>query len=160
MNNLRFEETQRFSQWWLWGLLLLILSFSVKPIWERIQSGNNLSNDQIMGIGILVVVMVFFVLIKLTTKVTEDGVYVQFFPIHLKPKFYSWDKISQMEVKKYSPLLDYGGWGVRFGRNGKAYNVKGNKGLQLVLKNGDGLMIGTQKEEELKRVIQEIQSNR
>jgi hypothetical protein len=158
MKKIYFEETQKFSQWWLWILLLIIFGFSVRPIWNAYQTGNKLSSDQIWGIGVLLVVILFLISIKLTTKLTEEGIYVQFFPIHFKPKFYAWNIISQKEVKKYSPLLDYGGWGIRFGRNGKAYNVKGNKGLQLFLKNGDGLLIGTQKEEDLKRAIQELQS--
>jgi hypothetical protein len=57
--------------------------------------------------------------------------------------------IEKYEVITYDPILDYGGWGIKYNRHGKAYNVSGNKGLQLYLKNGKRILIGTQKESEL-----------
>lgn len=157
MNKNQFQETQRFNQWWVWILLIVIFGFTVHPIWESYQSGISLSSSQLWGFAILSLVILLFLILRLETKIDEKGVWVKYFPIHRKPKFYSWDSISQMEVKKYSPLMDYGGWGIRLGRNGKAFNVKGNKGLQLFLKNGDGLLIGTQKEEEMEKFLRNIQ---
>lgn len=157
MNKIQFQETQRFNQWWVWILLIVIFGFTVQPIWETYQSGISLSSSQLWGFVILFIVILLFLTLRLETKIDEKGVWVKYFPVHWKPKFYSWDSISQMEVKKYSPLMDYGGWGIRLGRNGKAYNVKGNKGLQLFLKNGDGLLIGTQKEEEMEKFLRNIQ---
>lgn len=40
---------------------------------------------------------------------------------------------------------DYGGWGIRYGRKGKAFNVFGSRGLQLEFTNGKRLLIGSQK---------------
>ena len=38
---------------------------------------------------------------------------------------------------------------------GKAYNVSGNRGVQLKLSTGNGLLIGSQRPEELAQAIQE-----
>jgi hypothetical protein len=56
---------------------------------------------------------------------------------------------------KETKIIEYGGWGIRktFSGKGTAYNVKGKNGLQLVFKNGDRLLIGTQKAEELKETL-------
>jgi len=46
-----------------------------------------------------------------------------------------------------------GGFFFNKGR-GKAINVSGNIGVQLILKNGDKILIGTQKKEEALRVLE------
>ena len=62
--------------------------------------------------------------------------------------------MEQCYVRKYSPLREYGGWGVRgsFGKN-KAYNVKGNQGIQIELKKGGKVLVGTQRKTEAQQVI-------
>ena len=54
------------------------------------------------------------------------------------------------------PISEYLGWGIRAGSNGKAYNVKGNIGLQLVLKNDKRVLFGTQQPNELQKAIDRI----
>ena len=62
--------------------------------------------------------------------------------------------IEKMEVITYRPIIDYGGWGVRFGRKGMAYNVSGNIGLLISRKNGKTILIGTQKPDEMKEKLE------
>jgi len=56
-------------------------------------------------------------------------------------------------VRKYSPLFEYGGWGLRWSLNGKAVNVRGNMGIQVVLKNGSRILIGTSNPEDAKMAL-------
>lgn len=157
MNKPLFQETQRFTQWWLW-LLLVVVSISIfRPISEAISNDQPLDAGQWVGVIILAVVILFMFIIRLDTRIDERGIYVKFFPVIPKFKFYPWEEISTAVVRKYSPLMEYGGWGIRFGRNGKAYNIKGNKGLQLKFKSGNALLIGTQKAEELQKVLKNIE---
>ena len=51
-------------------------------------------------------------------------------------------------MRSYNPIRDYGGWGIRWGTKGKAYNVSGNRGLYLEFSDGKQLLIGLQKPEE------------
>ncbi len=46
-------------------------------------------------------------------------------------------------MRKYSALKDYGGYGVRYGKNAKAYNVTGNKGIQIELIDGKRILFGS-----------------
>lgn len=156
MNKPLFQETQRFTQWWLWLLLFSVSLTIYRPIYIAISEGQPLDAGQWVGVIILAVVILFMFIIRLDTRIDERGIYVKFFPVVPKFKFYPWEEISTAVVRKYSPLMEYGGWGIRFGRNGKAYNIKGNKGLQLKFKNGSALLIGTQKAEELQKVLNEI----
>jgi hypothetical protein len=92
----------------------------------------------------------------LNTEIYTDGIYVRFRPFHSKPRFYPWSEIAHCEVRKYKPLLEYGGWGIRKGFGGTAFNVRGNMGLQLVIKGGKRVLIGTQKATELAGVLKSI----
>lgn len=69
-----------------------------------------------------------------------------------------WEQIDSAYVRSYNPIGEYGGWGIRGGKlwsksKGKAINVSGDIGIQLELKNGDKLLIGTQKKEEARSVL-------
>ncbi len=143
-----FTEKQRFTQWWFWVIMLLVAAFAF------ISANSNL--EYVVAIA---VILLFFIL-NLNTEISSEGVQVQFFPFHLKNKFFAWDEIVKAEVREYSPLLEYGGWGIRRGKSGVAYNVKGNMGLQLVLKNGKKILIGTQKAEELKQILAERENKK
>jgi hypothetical protein len=93
-------------------------------------------------------------MLKMQTEVRNDGLYVRFFPFHIHYKKFTADNISEYHPRTYRPILEYGGWGIRCGwRGGRAYNVSGNKGVQLVFKNGKRLLIGSQKPNELTQAI-------
>jgi hypothetical protein len=79
--------------------------------------------------------------------------YICFFPFHLSFKKMPFIQIKKYEARTYSPLGEYGGWGIRYGFEGKAYNVSGNRGVQLELVNGKRLLIGSQSPEELVKAI-------
>ena len=57
---------------------------------------------------------------------------------------------------QYHPILDYGGWGIRWALKGKAYNISGNNGVRLDFYDGKHLLIGSQRSEEFAASIEEI----
>ncbi len=101
-----------------------------------------------------------FWFLKLETEVRRDGLYVRYYPFHIQFKKFGADDLSEYYARKYRPIWEYGGWGIRcsFGK-GKAYNVSGNKGVQLVFKNGKRLLIGSQRVEELEEAIRSIMAS-
>jgi len=163
-NDLLFYEKQKFTQWWVWLLLLLPTGiFILSTLGEFIfglQYGYKLSDTSELLVSILLFacLYVFFYLIKLETIIKADGIYVRFFPFHLRYKHYKWEVLSNIYIREYCAITEYGGWGLRSGLFGKgsAYNVNGNKGLQLEFTNGKKLLIGTQKEHELKTLLVEL----
>ena len=84
----------------------------------------------------------------------ERGISYRFYPFQLTTKLISWDTMHKCNTRRYKPIMEYGGWGFRIGLGGKALNVKGNRGVQIELKNGKRLLIGTQKPNEAQQVIQ------
>ncbi|MBT8189134.1 MAG: hypothetical protein KJO29_01800 [Bacteroidia bacterium] len=99
-----------------------------------------------------------FIFSKLKTKYDMYGIDISFYPFMFKPRHIPWSDVSEAFIRKYSPLGDYGGWGLRFGgkKKGRAYNTKGNMGIQLVLKDGKKVLIGTQQENELHRYLESL----
>lgn len=97
----------------------------------------------------------FFYYLELETIIKPSGIYVRFFPFHFSFKHYPWDSIRKCYVKQYSPIGDFGGWGVRISLFGKgtAYNVDGDYGLQLEFLTPKKLLIGTQKPQELTEAL-------
>lgn len=153
-----FRECQRFRQWWLWLILIGANIPLLWAWWQQSKAGAPLDpGDLLLGNGILLLVIFLLLGLRLDTEIRNDGVYVRFFPFALRLKRYGWEEIEKAYVRPYKPLLEYGGWGIRYGRKGKALNVSGNMGLQLELKNGKKLLIGTRKPEALQAVIEELE---
>lgn len=146
-----FEEVQRFRQWWLW----LVLLFALAAILFK---GFKTEMDNfITPIVIMASVLLLLFLANLKTRIDERGIHIRFFPFHFSFRTYEWDKLYSAEVKKYSPIGEYGGWGVRISLtgNGKAFNVSGNKGIYIVTSDGKKRMIGTKKEVEAQEVLKQ-----
>lgn len=66
--------------------------------------------------------------------------------------------MSKSFVRKYFAINEYGAWGLRCRLKGigKAKNVSGNKGLQLVFKTNEKLLIGINKADELTEALNKI----
>lgn len=156
-----FRERQKFKQWWIWLLLLAVNGMLIFGIFKQVILGHTFgskpaTNTELLIVeGIILFVSFLISQFRLDTVIQKDGIYVQFFPLHLKKRFYPWDSLSRCYIRKYAPLAEYGGWGYRFGLGGKgiALNVSGNIGLQLELTNGKKLLIGTQKGEEMSKAL-------
>src|SRR5690242_8468710 len=115
-NQVLFSETQKFRQWWLWLIILLIVGL-VAFVAFQIVGADNLEDSTMpmivlitTGVFILVPTVLLLVNMKLETQVKDSGVYVRFFPFHLTFKEYKWDTISKSYVRQYNPTGEYGGW--------------------------------------------------
>ena len=161
---LLFSETQKFRQWWVWVLLIGLNGIILYGIYHQLLLDQQFGDKPMSDFGLIITgifILLFSVLFhffKLETLVKEDGIYVRFFPLHKSFRFYSWDKISDFYIRQYSPIGEYGGWGLRgFGKN-RALNVAGNIGLQLEFKDGKKLLIGTNNSLELNKTILKIKA--
>ena len=163
-----FSETQKFRQIWVWVLLVIIVVIGFYGMFQQLvigkPFGNNPSSDEMLVVFSIIPVLLFFLFlfwIKLKTEICAEGVSIQFLPVHIKPKKIEWSEIESFQLREYRPLAEYGGWGVRRGLSGKniAYNISGNTGLQLVLKNGKKILVGTNKPVEMEIVLDQLRKN-
>jgi len=155
-----FREEQKFSQIWV----LIVVFVPVVLAWYAfIQQlmldkpfGSNPAPDTVLWIIWTVFGIafpVFFFSVKLSTEVRNDGIFIRFFPFHREFRTLPFEAVIKYEVRDYSPFKEYGGYGIRYGRSGKAYNVRGKKGVQLELVSGRKILIGSQKPDELAEAI-------
>ncbi|MCB9282970.1 MAG: hypothetical protein H6563_02765 [Lewinellaceae bacterium] len=160
MSVILFQEKQFFRQWYLWiPMVATALLFS----WGMFQQlvlgkpwGDHPMSDLGLVLGSLFVYATigFLGIVHLNTEITQEEVRIVFFP--LSRRTIRWDEIAAAHVRKYNPMLEFGGWGLRFGKDGPAYNVSGRLGLELELHDGRKLLIGTNKPEELEAVVKKV----
>ncbi|WP_204218385.1 hypothetical protein [Tenacibaculum todarodis] len=159
-----FKEVQRFIQTWLIVLLavsvIVPMAIIVNTYFE--DNSNMTTNEFVLTIAGILLSVSFIFFFKLTTRIDENGIHYQFFPFHFSMRNIPWKEIEKAHVRTYDPITEYGGWGLKGGafwnkKNGKAINISGDIGIQLELKNGKKLLIGTQKENEANQVLKTYQ---
>lgn len=150
-----FREVQWFKQW---VFLIPVLGVAGVVWWqfvEQVVRGNPQGTEPIPNVLAWALAIVFGLgfpalafVIRLVTEVRPGELAVRLAPF--RRTVISVSTISKAVSREYSPLKEYGGWGVRVTRgNGKAYNAYGNRGVQLELVDGNLVLIGSQRPEEL-----------
>jgi hypothetical protein len=155
---MEFEEKQQLKLWWLYILLVIesivigsILFFDKGGItWQELK---DIYFAPILAL--LIPYLIIYVITKnsLTLTINQLGVTYQYWPFS-KKKTIPWTSISQIYLRKYDALGEYGGWGVKhrlwFKFADKAYIFNDlNVGLQLVLTNNKKILFSTSKASEL-----------
>jgi hypothetical protein len=110
-------------------------------------------------VSVLVVdamVAYLFLASKLTTAVTPSGLFIRYFPFHFRDIPISIENVKSIQSVTYSLLGEYGGWGIRIGKGGKAYNPTGDRGVKIIYNNGSHVLIGSQRPEELEQAIKQV----
>ena len=149
MNNnehILFSEMQRFRQGWLWVLLIKssivsIVLFAVTMIEEKKPLQEILLFGSIIFFITLINIAAFY-FVRFETQVTTHGINYRWWPFFQKFSTINWNDINQAAVRNY-PYSKIG----HHQRKGfgNVHNVEGGKGIQLTLKNGKKIFIGSQK---------------
>lgn len=159
-NAIFFREEQKFDQ--LWVRLLVFLPAAI--VWygaiQQLVLGKPFGTNPASDNGMVVFLIIFGVLfpvfmlsLTMVTEVRTSGLFIRIYPFHLSYREFPFGSIKSYEVREYSPLRDFGGWGIRFGPKGHAYNVSGNKGVFFEFTSGKKLMVGSQRPDELAEAI-------
>lgn len=156
-----FSETQAFRQVWIWLLLGGLVLFMAYGMYQQLAFGLLWGDRPMSDPGLILTVVLMqallflFGMMRLETRIDALGVHARFFPFHWRFRDFPWDDLVECRVRRYSPIAEYGGWGLRigfFGR-GSAWNVSGDQGLQLVFRDGRQLLIGTRRPKELEAAL-------
>ena len=153
-----FKEKQKFSQWWLWLILIGIGILPILGIYKQLIIGEKFGDKPMSDLGLIIFAVFVFSLIamfcfmQLKTEIDQNGISMHFFP--LVKKRVNWKEIKNAEIVNYGFV---GGWGIRlWTKYGTVYNMKGDKGLAIALTDGKKFLIGTQKPEELTAILEKI----
>lgn len=94
---------------------------------------------------------------NLTTQIRSNGIYVRFPPFRLSYAKFYWADISEVYVRSYDAVSEYYGWGLKVSPNGTGYIVAGNMGIQIIFKNGNKVLITTQRPDEVNEVLKRLE---
>lgn len=160
-----FRERQRFKQFWLWALLLGIALIFWAGFVYQVLLGGEFGSRPVPSVQLSIMLALFgfglpffFYWMTLTTEVQPGLLFVRFKPFHGKPVCIPLHTVRAFEKVTYSPISDYGGWGIRWGTKGKAYSMSGKEGVQLHFYNKQPLLIGSQRATELFRAVEQAKT--
>ena len=177
MEKVFFKEEQQFKQPWVWLILvpafvsvLGVLAFAFdKQLIEGEQLGDKLMSDTgLLVFGIFIILLMsgltfLFYKMKLIVEIRADGIYYLYPPMIRKFRNIPPESIESYKVREYKPIREYGGWGIKNHgkprkrrKYGSAYNVSGNIGLQLYLKDGKKVLFGTQRSDAIKYAMAKL----
>ncbi|MGB3799972.1 MAG: hypothetical protein WA952_09155 [Lewinella sp.] len=144
-----YEEEQKFSAWWMSILNVVVIVatlYTIYRLWDQ-----EVEWLHFLAPAVAVVVVICLAMVTLRTRILSDRIEVGFRPF--SNKVIRRNDIASAYLRQYNSMGEYGGWGYRVGRKGKAYNTMGDQGLQLELTDGSRLLIGTQRPRELEQVL-------
>lgn len=162
-----FQESQRFSHTFVWMVVIIVFlvfaglagyDLAIHLAMRTPSAGKAISHSAFMIMGIAQIVTILFIFgifytAQLMTEVRTDGLYIRFKPFHASYRRIGFESLKTYTVCTYRPIMDYGGYGIHRGWKGWAYNVSGNRGVQIELVNGKKIMIGSQMPEELVKAL-------
>lgn len=165
----RYVEVQHFRQRWLLmvvgmvaGLVTGVFGYGIV---QQIVMGRPWGDHPLSDTGLLIVAAIailvlgvglplVLIFLKLVTEVRRDGIFVALWPI--ARRLIPFREIRSFGAKTYRPIRDYGGWGYRVGRQGsRAFNAMGDRGVEVELRDGRIVMIGSQRPEALEQAIRD-----
>ncbi|MEO6808205.1 MAG: hypothetical protein ABI353_03735 [Isosphaeraceae bacterium] len=156
-----YREEQLFG-WWVYALLAAMMTFGglgfawtrpLDPALPRHAWSLDLPLGVLVGVTLPSVLVVG--VLRMTTEVRPGEVLVWFGWIPSYRRAVALAGVQRVEVVRYRPLTDCGGWGVRRGRDGeRVLNARGNQGVRLHFADGSCLLIGSQRPEPLATAIQ------
>ncbi|MDL2241497.1 hypothetical protein LJB91_01150 [Bacteroidales bacterium OttesenSCG-928-L03] len=165
---IEYYEVQRLKSWWFWAFMGIALLPVSMMFYQQIIIGQTFGDTPtpdialIIALVILLLVAASLLFSKLTTFINEEGIYYRYFPFHFRDKFIPWDEIEEMQIREFSPIWEFGGYGIRkqvgtrFTKKKTGYIVSGKYGFELRLKNGEYILIGTRRPDEIAEIINSI----
>jgi len=156
--NTSFTEVQRFRQWWLLLPLLAFSGWMAYGLINQLSGGQPFGSNPMPDQGAVVFLLgwgaflyFFLIYLELRTEVDTQGIRTRLRGIATER--FRWEEIESIELITYR----FVGYGMRLlTRYGTVYNVSGNRGLAIRLKDGGRFLIGTRQPDALQAYLESI----
>ena len=146
-----FHEEQTFSSLMV-GAIAAAVALPVAFILVEALIRPGFVVPSLAALVIVVPVLVLFLVARLVVDVDRDEIRISFhflWPTRHIPLA----TVKRAHVEHYSPLFDYGGWGVRLSPRGWAFTVGGHDGVIVETTGGKRVLIGSHRPQELEAAI-------
>lgn len=100
-----FKEKQKFTQWWIWLILIGLGSIAVYGVVQQIFFGVEFESKPMSNIGIIIFALCvlgfiyFFWYMTLITKINDNGIKMQFVPFVKKE--IKWNELKSAKIVNY-----------------------------------------------------------
>jgi hypothetical protein len=145
-----FAERQWLLRHW-WPLLLTPMLLVPLLAWLAPKHGSQPPSWAIItAIGLVLALVTAPVL---DVRLDATGAYYRLLPLQWRWRHITWPEVARAYLRRYDPLSEYGGWGIKGTAQNRAYNIANEDGLQLELRDGRRVLLGTQRPAELAQVL-------
>ena len=104
--------------------------------------------------GVFLLILAIHLLFTcLDVEVHDDHVLVAFGPIRLVRKGIPFADIEAVRGLTYRPILEFGGWGVRWRGKRTAWTIRGNQAVAVTLQSGKEVYVGSRHPQRLAGAI-------
>jgi hypothetical protein len=97
---------------------------------------------------------------RLHVRVTRTSLLIQLGVLPILSKLIPFDEIDWLEPVRYRPMRDFGGWGIRFGKDKRAWTIRGDAAVLLHMKDGPDVYLGSDDPEKLAQRIRSAAAGR
>ncbi len=142
----------------LGGAVLVIVSGLAIPLIQNASNPNQAmtAGEMYLMMGMVGAIAAFLFTMFLTSRLIvgmgPSGISYRY-PPFVSEKRIAWDEIQYAWVRKYNPMLEYGGWGYRGLRRRRAFNMSGNIGIQIITKTGRQMLLGITRQSQASAVL-------
>jgi hypothetical protein len=149
-----YREDQRFG-WWVYAVLVGMVALTRLPALLPAAGPLPTAVELSLNIGLILPAILVVGVLRMTTVVTATEIRVWFGWIPTYRRTLPAGSVARVEVVQYHPVAEFGGWGVRYGRDGeRVLNARGDRGVRLHLVDGSRLLIGSQRPEDLALAVE------
>lgn len=148
---IQYEERSGWA-WWAHALISLTFLAAAIPLFSLATGGVGDAPGQMswtgamagISLGLALPGAIYGFFGQLRTRVTETGLDIRWGYLEIIRKKIPFSEIAKAEAVTYSPLAEFGGWGIRFGGTGKrAWTIRGTKALLLTMHDGVRFYLGS-----------------
>ena len=158
MTPVNFQETQRFRQFWIWALILGISGFSISSLFLLEDKEPLTLGDLAFPLGMILLLNILFLSFTLTTRIEANSLSYRFFPF-TRWRTFRFEEIEALDLIEYNGLWEYGGWGIKWNGDTWSYTTGGKWGI-IIKTTNKKFLLGTQKPEEVRQVINEFKARK
>ena len=102
---IEFKESQKFTQWWIWLILIGLGVIAIYGVFQQILLDIDFGNKPMPNIGIIIFTLFVFGFIyfnwymTLITEVTNEGIKMRFVPFVKKEM--NWNEVKSIKIVNY-----------------------------------------------------------
>lgn len=163
-NPIHFEQRSGWP-WWVHLAFSVTFLAAVIPVLELAQGKTWGQGDAMpiwaallcLALGFGLPVAIYSFVGQLRVRVLDNGVEAAWGISEVIRKTIPFREIRKAEAVTYSPLAEFGGWGIRAGLGRKrGWTIRGNRAVRLHLLDGTVFYLGSQTPERLLSWIQSV----